>query len=126
MTSADSSLQNGAKFNSLRNFVNLYCTILMERFLLCGNAKHSTEISFQALTFGNLATVFLDDERRNELLAGTSIRHVRCVARRKFESVADVINVLEGALSPYALSPTQIEGVYLRCDDEATGTLIAR
>lgn len=64
--------------------------------------------------------------RRNQLLAATSIRHVRCVARRKFDSVADVVRVLEGAMSPYASAPTQIEGVYLRCDDEATGALRAR
>ena len=69
---------------------------------------------------------FLSAKRRNELLAATSIRHVRCVAQRTFGTVADMVSVLEGALSPYASAPTQIEGVYMRCDDEASGTLIAR
>jgi ribA/ribD-fused uncharacterized protein len=77
-------------------------------------------------SFNDGAGGFLSAKRRNELLATTSIRHVRCVARRKFDSVVDMVNVLEGTLSPYASSPTQIEGVYMRCDDEATGTLLAR
>lgn len=51
---------------------------------------------------------FLSAKRRNQLLSTTSIRHVRCVARGKFNTVADVIGALEGAMSPYASAPTQV------------------
>ena len=69
---------------------------------------------------------FLSAERRNLLLGNTAIRTVRAVAVGRFPSVEAVTEVLEGTTSPYASAPTQIEGVYLRCDDPATGTLRAR
>ena len=53
---------------------------------------------------------------------GPGIRQVRKVAHGRFGSVEDVVAALQGTHSLYSTAPTQIEGVYLRCDDPDTGT----
>ena len=69
---------------------------------------------------------FLSAARRDSLLHSTGIRQVRKVAHGRFASVQAVIAALQGTESLYCSRPTQIEGIYLRCDDVNSGTLLSR